>query len=188
MRNLFIFAMVKKDATKYIESHGVRNVKHAPSITYNRNANPIGKRLIGTDIDGAYWDIAFRMGIISENTYSRGLQIKEKHLLVASLSSLGRDKRYAQMREGKITRDTVIIKGNDDLKKLYNIIRYRCFGYMKQIAKLIGNDFIAYRTDCIYYLHTSRNVRVVRKFLESKQLEYKMVKDFQTFKDDKTDS
>lgn len=181
MKNLFIFSMVKRDALRYLATHGVKEIKWASAVCYNKKADPLGRKLIGTDIDSAYWDIAYRMGIISERTYWKGLEIQDKNLLVASLSSLGRDKRYTQIAEGSFTKNIVIVKGDDDLKKIYRLIRFRCFGYMKKIAKIIGNDFVAYKTDCIYYLYSAENVRKIKAFLEQKELGYKMVNDFRNF-------
>lgn len=181
MKDLFIFSMVRRDAINYLKKHRVKDSGWVSSITYNPKADVSKRKMIGTDIDGAYWSIAYKMGIISENTYNRGLLIKEKHLLLASLSSLGRDKRYTMMSEGKFTGETVIIKGNDQLKLLYKKIRYKCFGYMKKLARMIGNDFVAYKTDCIYYLHSLENISIVKSFLDSEEIDFKMVRDYNTF-------
>lgn len=181
MKDLFIFSMVRRDAMNYLKKNKVKDSGWASSITYNSKVNLSARKMIGTDIDGAYWSIAYKMGIITENTYSRGLLVKQKHLLLASLSSLGRDKRYTIVSDGKFTGDTVIIKGNDQLKLLYKKIRYACFGYMKKLARIIGNDFVAYKTDCIYYLYSLENVRKVKTFLEAEDIDYKMVRDYNTF-------
>ncbi len=173
--------MVKRDALKYLLTHKIPDTKWSPSIIYNDKSNATGKKLIGADIDGAYWHIANSMGIISDKTYYRGIETGEKHLLLASLSSLGRDKRYVQMDEGKFTKDVVIFKGNDELKKLYRKIRYTCFGYMKKLAGIIGKDFVAYKTDCIYFIYSAENVKKVREFLQAKEVDFKMVRDYRSF-------
>jgi hypothetical protein len=54
---------------------------------------------------------------------------------------------------------------------------------MRELADLLGDDFVAYKTDCIYYLHTSENIRKVKDFLDKKKLDYKMVSDFGHFTD-----
>lgn len=181
MKNLFMFSMVKRDALKYLKTHTLPNIEWSPSVIFNEKINAEGRKLTGADIDGAYWHIANSMGIISDKTYYRGIETGEKHLLLASLSSLGRDKRYTQMVDGKFTQDIVIVKGNDELKKLYKKIRFTCFKYMRQLAKIIGKDFVAYKTDCIYFLHSAENVHKVKDFLHKKEIDFKMVSDYKNF-------
>jgi hypothetical protein len=183
MKNLYLYAMVKKDAINYLKTHKVKEIKWQPSVTYNNDAKPKGRKFIGVDIDSAYWAIARKMKILSLNTYNRGYLIKEKHILVSSLSTLGRDKRYKVIRNGIFTDDVVVIAGRNDLKNLYKQIRYTCYTYMKRLAALLGNDFIAYKTDCIYFFRTKKNIQIVKKFLESKDLDYKPVTDFDSFHD-----
>lgn len=184
MKNLFIFAMVKKDASNFLKKHVVKEIKWSSAVEYNNNANPRRNReLIGIDIDNAYWNIAHRMGIISENTYIKGLSIDDKRILLASLSTLGRDKRYSKMSDGSFTNDVIIIKGDDRLKWLYKKIRHTCYGYMKTLANKLGNNFVAYKTDCIYFFHSKKSMFIVERFLDQKDLDYKVVSDFDSFHD-----
>lgn len=183
LSQLFIFSMVKRDAIKYLATRKMRKTKWQSSVVYNKQISVVGRRLIGTDIDSAYWHLAHHMKIISDNTFEKGLTISEKRILVASLSSLGRDKSYKQIVDGRLTEDMIIIKGRDDLKDVYKKIRYTCFKYMKQLADLLGEDFVAYKTDCIYYLHTHENIKKVKDFLDNKKLDYKMVSDYGHFTD-----
>lgn len=186
IKYLYIFSMVKRDALKYLSSHKIKQIKWAPSIIYNKRfRDPDGSiqlpDMIGTDIDSAYWNIAYRLGIISEKTFQKGMLIKNKQILVASLSSLGRDKQYMEVSDGKLTRNSVIIAGNPDLKMLYRKIRYTCFGYMKRLAKLMKKDFVAYKTDCIYYVASKKNVQIVRDFFDKNGIDYKMVTNYNQF-------
>ena len=41
---------------------------------------------------------------------------------------------------------------------------------MAQVKKILGDDFIAYKTDCIYYKDTIANQKKVNKFFEEKDL------------------
>lgn len=175
MKNLFIFAMVKKDAVKYLETHDKKNIKWSPSMVYNNKFKKIHDTIIGYDLDSAYWQIARKMNVISENTFNKGYNVNQKHMLLASLSSLGRDKRYTQIRKGLLTKDAVIVKGDDRLKALYKKIRYTCFQHMKRIAKLLKNDFIAYKTDCIYLVFSEKNVKMVEQYFDDHDLDYKVL-------------
>jgi hypothetical protein len=46
---------------------------------------------------------------------------------------------------------------------------------MQQCANLLGEDFIAYRTDAIYYRDSTENRKLVRDFFKNNKLKYKQV-------------
>lgn len=180
-KNLFIFALVKKDAVRFLDTYGVIKTKQLPAIHFNKHLKPGKRKIIGTDVNSAYWNIAYQMGVISESTYNHGIRIKDKNLCLAALASLGADKSYRAIKNGILTNDIVIVKGDDRLKDLYQSIRIKCFKYMQQLAKKLGNSFVAYKTDCIYYLDNPGNVKMAQKFFTDKKLEFKMVKEYDEF-------
>jgi hypothetical protein len=184
-KHMFIFALAKRDALKYIREHGIKQHNFLPSVVYNKNIKLQGKRLTGADVDGAYWTIAFHLGFISETTYNNGLRIRSKNLCLAALSSLGGDKAYYKIKGGNIVdNEIVVVKGNDDLKEIYKAIRYTCYNYMKELAALLGDDFVCYKTDCIYYVRNKKNNKIVEDYLAEKGLSFKAVNDFKNFKTD----
>jgi hypothetical protein len=89
---------------------------------------------------------------------------------LAALSTLGSDKKYQRILAGKITQETLIIKGEDDLQRVYVLIRLTCYKYMSQVKKMLGKDFLCYKTDAIYYIDTKENRQKVRDFFKSKDL------------------
>jgi hypothetical protein len=46
---------------------------------------------------------------------------------------------------------------------------------MGELAMLLGNDFEAYRTDCIYYRDTPANRTKVYEYLNERGFEYKQL-------------
>lgn len=181
MKNLFIFGLVKKDAKRFVKDNPIGKYKWLKSTMYNDDLNPGRRKIIGTDLNNAYWVIAKDMGAISQSTFEHGIRINDKTLYVATLSSLGADKYYNKILNGKITDKQVVYKGDDQLKHVYWKIRSICFTYMQQLAKMLGPDFVCYRTDCIYYLQSKANIEMVTSFFESKGFDYKMVNDFDGF-------
>jgi hypothetical protein len=173
-RHLFIFALVKKDAERYIKNNIPRHAKWVASTEYNKRVRK-NVPVIGTDIDGAYWRIAWQRGVICENTYRHGMRINDKEICVAALANLGSDKTYQVVKDGKLTGKYVVIKGDPALRAAYTMIRYMCFEFMKQLAKMLGRDFYSYKTDAIYYVKTKKNVAMVTGFLEDHELDYKMI-------------
>jgi hypothetical protein len=180
-KHLFIFSLVKKDALKFIKDKKIKREQRLPSVQWN-NSNRSKARKVGVDVDGAYWLIAFQMGLIGENTYQHGIRIDNKALCLAALASLGTDKSYRRIKNGQITSEIVTVKGNDQLKEAYKKVRFRCYKYMQELARQLGPDFVCYKTDCIYFLDRAGNSQKVKEFLLSKRLDFKMVNNFEKFR------
>jgi hypothetical protein len=169
-QGMFLFSMVRKDAAKFLLTKKVRTPKKYNSIEYNFDIGKIPENITGTDLNHAYWRIALKLGIISENTYEKGLDDKFKSTRLAVLSTMGRPKQYSIIKEGKIGEDLVIVQGDESLAKVYTLIRYTCFKYMNEIKDILGKDFLAYKTDCIYYVNTKQNKEKVEQYFSKKDL------------------
>ena len=167
---LFLFGMVRKDAKLFLKTNPkIKLPKKHNQIEYSEYNN-VDEKITGTDLNHAYWRIAYNLKIISPNTYNRGLNNDYKSIRLAALSTLGADKKYKIIKNGELTDDYKIIKGILDLQMVYKLIRYTCYLYMNKVKKILGNDFIAYKTDAVYYRDTKDNRKKVRDFLKEKDL------------------
>lgn len=175
---LWIFNVVKKDALKFIREnpHFEIENKLPVNVTNLDYDNSVGK-ITGTDITSAYWTIAYKMGIISENTYKRGNEKEYKVTKLASLAVLGRIKAYYVYENGEKIEKPIITAHQeyDKLKNLYRAIRYMCYAHMGKIALLLGKDFEAYRTDCIYYRDSVENRKKVYDYLDQEGFSYSQI-------------
>ena len=170
-RGMFLFGMVKKDVKKYLEENVVRLPKRYGQIEFNEDLEwDEDGRITGTDLNHAYWRIAYNLKIISRNTYNRGLKDEFKEVRLAALSTLGGKKKYNKIENGLITDNYFIVEGDEEIRKVYTLIRYTCYRYMSTIKKRLGMDFICYKTDCIYYLDTEENRKLVNDFFKEKDL------------------
>ena len=168
---MFLFSMVRKDAAKFLSVKKFKIPKRYSSIIYNEdNLIDLDAKITATDLNHAYWRIAYNLGIISENTYLKGLPDKFKQIRLAALSTIGRKKQYNVIKDGEITDDIVIVEGNEKLSEVYTLIRYTCFKYMNDVKKILGKDFLAYKTDCIYYIDTPENREKVMQYFSNKNL------------------
>ena len=176
-KGMFLFNMVRKDARNFLTKNPLFKLpKRLPSIVYNESYDGgFSKRIVATDLNHAYWRIALNLGIISNATYQRGLMIKSKSVRLASLSTLGAQKKYFLISGGKQTRQMVMIEGDEQMARIYTLIRYTCFRMMLQIKKKLGYDFLAYKTDCIYYVKSKANVAMVTDFFEKHGLVMKQL-------------
>lgn len=171
-KGMFLFGMVRRDAKIFIKNNPTLKLpKKYGQIEYNGELDEdiLGK-ITGTDLNHAYWRIAYNLGIISEQTYMKGIRDEFKSVRLASLSTLGKEKKYQKIKNGEIVDDYLVYGGEEKLKQIYILIRLTCYKYMAQVRKLLGKDFLCYKTDCIYYIDTQENRKKVKNFFKEKNL------------------
>lgn len=172
-KGMFLFGMVRKDVKEYLKKNkGVYLPKRYGQMEYNSNEvlSGISKKITGTDLNHAYWRIALNLGIITEYTYNKGLPDEFKSVRLAALSTMGSDKKYQKIIDGELTDEAMVIEGDKEFKKVYTLIRYTCYKYMADLRKILAEDFICYKTDCIYYVDKAKNRKIVTDFFSQKNL------------------
>lgn len=171
-KGMFLFSMVRKDASIFLQNKKeVKIPKRYNQIEYRGNlSESMLDNITGTDINHAYWRIAYNLGVISENTYYKGLPDEFKSVRLAALSTLGGQKKYQIIKEGVVTNKLKVIGGDERLQSVYTLIRYTCYKYMNKVKKMLGNDFLCYKTDCIYYVDSKENRKKVNDFFIENEL------------------
>jgi len=173
--NMWVFKTVINDVRKHILNHKIREKPKLPVNHWNpKNKNYRGK-ITATDLDHAYWRVAFLNEYISMDTYLKGLDIKDKSLRLAALANLSSMKEFVVIKKGELTEETVTMKYDPILHKVYSNIRYTCYEHMMNIANLLGDEFICYKTDCVYYKDKPENRQVVQDYLDSVAMEWKQL-------------
>jgi hypothetical protein len=177
---LWIFRNVNSDATKFAEAVEAGEAtfslpeKHPTNHTNLEYDDTIGE-ITGTDVNSAYWTIAHQLGVISTRTYEKAGQDYHKVTRLAALAILGRTMAYKQYKGGKILKEPKLLTGNKIIKDFYRAIRYKCYEHMQELAKMLGDDFEAYRTDCIYYRDSPENRQMVYDYLDNQGFTYKQL-------------
>ncbi len=175
-KGMFLFGMVRKDVKEYLKTHTIKLPRRYNQIEYNKDLNEdLFGKITATDLNHAYWRIAYNLGIITEKTYTKGLNDDFKAVRLASLSTMGANKKYQKMKNGKLLDEYKIVYGDDALKDVYKLIRLTCYKYMDKVKKMLGKDFLCYKTDCIYYIDTQYNRKIVRDFFIEKDLYMKQL-------------
>jgi hypothetical protein len=176
-KGIYLFALVRKNAKDWLlKNKSFKLPKKNPVNEYASDTFEFdNQKLTGTDINSAYWTIAYNLNIITEDTYERGLINEFKQLRLATLSTLGSGKKYYVIKDGELTNKEVCIGSNEKMADVYKLIRYTCYTYMNELKKLLGASFVAYRTDCIYYVDTKENRLLVHQYLKGKKLKYKQL-------------
>ena len=174
---MWLFARVKAEAETWVEKNPNFIVPDwfKPSVPLNEDYCDADAEddLIGLDVKHAFWRIAFTSGIISENTYKAGTREDCKAIRLACLSVLGRQKSYQPYVNGYKSGERVVIRPeNKRLREVFHYIRHKCYGYMSNIAERLGDEFYSYRVDEIIFKNTDKNLEMVMKYLDSKNLIY----------------
>ena len=173
---LFLFRMVQRDIKEYIENNGaVTPIDEAPVNCINKDYD-MKNKTIGIDLNHAYWRVAYLKDYIKEETYLKGLESdKYKPIRLSALSNLGRSKIYDVYENGEYSHKEKT-EANTEYLDLYNDIRYTTFNVMKELSEQLGKDFHSWRTDCIYFKDTKKNMKYVTETLDSYDLLWKVEK------------
>jgi hypothetical protein len=173
---VFLFNLVNRDVKKYLEKNGsviLKPKKNTAEWNWNYD-NEVGT-ITGTDLDHAYWRIAYVNNYISKKTYEYGLDDKCKALRLATISVLGREKKYLQYKNGVYVGEVIRQQKNKELHNVFMNVRYSCYFMMFELSQLLGDDFFCWKTDCIYYRDTIQNRKLVHKYLEEREILYKQL-------------
>ncbi len=177
-KSIFLFKLVSRDARAFIEKNPFINIpKHQETKQYNVYYDDSYGKIVGTDLNHAYWRLAYVKGYITKKTYENGLKDKCKQVRNASISVLGRTKSFEKYIKGKKFSDIETQKEDKLLKIIFKDIRHTCFAIMNEIAIMLGDDFDCYKTDCIYYRDTPENRKIVETCLDTYNLVYKHLVD-----------
>ncbi len=174
-KKVYLFRLVKNEVNKWLSNNKLILPPNHNSIEYNYEYDCEKDEMTGTDLNHAYWRIAYTTGLISEKTYIAGLDGDCKALRLATISTLGREKKFQNYNEGLISKSFVFQKRSEELQNVYKFVRLTCFDYMYEASKLLGKDFFAWKTDCIYYKNTKENINKIQEFFDSKNLTYKQL-------------
>jgi hypothetical protein len=172
---MWIFRSVMLSAQKYANINIIEKKPYYPVNYSNNNFSQSNYDITATDINHAYWRIAYLMGVLHEKLYNKGLLLEDKGLRLASLSNLSSKKEYQIIKDGILTQDYKTLRYSEVLHTVYNNIRFTCYEHMTNIANLLGNDFICYKTDCIYYVDSIKNREIVSNYLTLNNLLFKQL-------------
>ena len=174
-KKIYLFNNVKQQVTKWVNTNDVYLPEELNSIRYNYDYDTDEGTMCGTDLNHAYWRIAYLYGMINEKTYISGLDTECKALRLATLSVLGREKKFDSYEKGEKKESYVYQQENVDLKNVFKFIRLTCFTFMKEASELVGDDFFAWKTDCIYYRENLKNIKLVQDYFDKYNLTYKQL-------------
>ncbi len=174
---LYLFKMVNDDVKKFLDQNPFVDLPPNNKTQEFNYEYDIHKGIItGTDLDHAYWRIAYVKGYISKNTYEHGIKDeKSKTIRLATLGVLGSEQKFERYENGEYVETITRRKENKAMKLVYRDIRLTCFFLMFQLSLLLGEDFESWNTDCIYYRDSAENRKLVHDFFDMHNMLYKQL-------------
>jgi len=171
---LYLFKMVNNDVNKYLEEYGEVEPYDELPVNFSNRDYDYEKKIVGIDINNAYWSVAHLKGYISDKTYKKGIAKDDlKQIRLSTLSSLGKVRVYKVFTNGVYSHDEAL-NGNSRLQNVYLDIRYSTYGVMLEIARELKDDFCCWKTDCIFFHDTENNRTIATEIIESYGLEWKV--------------
>ena len=174
---LYLFGLVRKEAAEWTmgKTHIALPIEY-PSVKYNYDFKQGKSKIVGYDLNHAYWRIAKNLGIIKPSTFEKALKPEAKAIRLAALSTMGRSKVYEFYKGGEIFDGKKHITQEDKLlMDAYKLIRLTCFKMMFDASEILGEDFDCWKTDCIYFRDTEENKKSMSDFFVSNGLTYKIL-------------
>ena len=173
---LCLFSMVQNDVNNFLDINPYIDIPpKVNTAEYNYSYNDEIGTLTATDLDHAFWRIAYVKGYITKNTYQKGLPSTGKAIRLASLSVLGRGKKFDKYVEGEFVESIQIKKPDATLQKVYVDIRYSCYYMMYELSQILKDDFESWKTDCIYYRDTPETRKIVHNYFEEREMLFKQL-------------
>jgi hypothetical protein len=172
---IFLFNLVKRDVVKFVQDNSFDVSPKQKTTEYNFKYDPDIGTVTATDLNHAYWRIAYVKGYISKRTYEYGLDEKCKSLRLATLSVLGREKSFDKYVNGQFVAKIITQEADALLRSIYDDIRYSCFYMMYELSIMLGEDFDCWKTDCIYYRDTPENRKIVTGYFEEREMLFKQL-------------
>jgi hypothetical protein len=173
---LCLFNMTLVDVKNFLKINPYIDIPpKVNTIEFNYNYDDTIGTLTATDLDHAFWRIAYVKGYITKKTYNKGLPTSGKAIRLASLSKLGNGKRFDKYVDGEFVEKIVVKETDTTLQKVYVDIRYSCYYMMYELSQMLKDDFESWKTDCIYYRDTPENRKIVHNYFEEREMLFKQL-------------
>jgi hypothetical protein len=173
---LCLFNMVLVDVKNFLKINPYIDIPpKVNTIEFNYKYDDTIGSITATDLDHAFWRIAYVKGYITKKTYTKGLPTSGKAIRLASLSKLGNGKKFDKYINGEFVEQIIAKKTDATLQKVYVDIRYSCYYMMYELSQLLKNDFESWKTDCIYYRDTPENRAIVHNYFEEREMMFKQL-------------
>jgi hypothetical protein len=174
----FLVQMVQREIDKYIETKGIPKHTKVPDVQqFNldkikeslKSKKPVA--VIGIDINACYWNVAHKLGYISENLYLRGLKMGKKQGLLISIGCLNKLPMIKRYEHGLLIEKTHDYAFHAKYSPFYWNIISHTYDLMMDSFEVFQDNWYMFLTDCIFVDYKRKND--VQEYLVSKGFAFK---------------
>lgn len=174
----FLVQMVQREIDIYIDEKGIPKFNKVPDVQqFNiekirqniKSDKPLA--VIGIDINACYWNVAFKLGYISEKLYERGLKMGKKQGLLISIGCLNKLPIIKRYEHGVLIEKTHDYAFHAKYSPFYwNIIEHT-YDLMMDSFEVFNENWYMFLTDCIFVDYKKKNE--VQQYLIDKGFAFK---------------
>lgn len=133
--------------------------------------------VVEMDINAAYWKTAYLMGIIDKELYDEGSKENlGKYTRLVALGALAKRQTLYVYEDGKFIRKEEV--RSELTENVWYSICKRLSDIMQGAKKLLGDDYLFYWVDGIYFVDTPKNRKKITSYFLKHGYEYKEVETF----------
>lgn len=161
--------MVAKNVKNYLSKKEISIIKKCTPI-FEVNFKVLKKAkpndlFYAVDLVACYWDIAFKKGFITKNTYQKGLLLKEERNI--ALGSLNKTIKEVTYKDGK----SYLVYSKSETSIFWNEILHEVERIYYDLTKLVGlENYIAWETDCLYTNIPS--IMPIKKYMDDNNIRF----------------
>jgi hypothetical protein len=167
----FMVNMTKKDIDAYIEKHGTptySEIKDVQNFNFNLILKAIAKKtpVMGIDINACYWNVAKKLGYLSDRVYQRGLQNCSKQGLLVAIGCLAKKPLKKVYINGQFAYHEFDDAEYQKYSPFYWQIIEQTYNLMNESYDAFADNWYMFLTDCIFV--DIEKFKVAQKFLSEK--------------------
>jgi hypothetical protein len=132
------------------------------------------KNVIELDLTAAYWDAAYKMGIIDKADYYHGLSLKKTERL-AALGSLARVVKVRKF-DGKKYLRAQTKDNSEQTRHVWFAISNEIDKVMRKCAVALKDQLVFYWIDALFFIKTGQNKKLVSGIIKKAGYQSKFVK------------
>lgn len=155
-QGLHLISLVKKDIDSYIQNGGAipKIPKDKPYLTFINYQNLYlfgeGEQALGIDINHCYWRTIYLQGVITDETYQKGIENPDyRDGRLIAVGTLGKKISVTKYRDGEKVDEFIDDRDYIKYGGFFWQVLSKIYDLMLDLYNSLGKDFLMFLTDCI---------------------------------------
>lgn len=167
----YMVNVTKKEIDKYIALNGTPKynvIRDVQNFNFDKIVSAIAKKtpVMGVDIRACYWNVAHKLGYISNDVYKRGIEKCSKTGLLISIGCLAKKPLIKTYKNGEFVRHEFDNLQYQKYVPFYWNIIEKTHSLMNESYELFKDSWYMFLTDCIFV--DVEKIKSTQKFLSER--------------------